>query len=101
VIVEYIRYHIAPEQAEEFVKAYDAAGEVLDASPHCKSYDVSRCSEDAEQFIVRIIWDSAEGHLKGFRGSPEFQRFFTLVRPFFAGIAEMRHYEPVLSREYD
>jgi len=98
VVVEYIRYRIAPEQTDAFVQAYTAAGVPLLASPNCLSYEVSRCSEEPDHFIVRIVWDSADGHLSGFRKSPEFQRFFTLVRPFFEGIQEMRHYEPVAGR---
>ena len=49
---------------------------------------MSSCS-----LILRIEWGSAEGHLKGFRGSPEFQTFLEAVRPFFNAIREMRHYE--------
>src|SRR5262249_24965405 len=41
-----------------------------------------------------IRWDSVEGHLKGFRGSPAFQRFLALVAPYFNQIEEMEHYEP-------
>lgn len=40
-------------------------------------------------------WDSADGHLKGFRGSAEFREFLPLVRPFIESITEMRHYEVV------
>src|SRR5262245_20100808 len=32
--------------------------------------------------VVRIEWDSGEGHLAGFRQSPEFRGFFEAVRPF-------------------
>ena len=34
-----------------------------------------------------------EGHLHGFRGSPEFRSFLGAVQPFFNDIEEMRHYE--------
>ncbi len=43
--------------------------------------------------MLRIEWDSAEGHLQGFRSSPEFREFFANVRPYVGAIAEMRHYE--------
>ena len=100
MVVEYIRYRIAQDRVEEFVKAYEAAGEPLRESPHCLSYEVSQCTEDPEQFIVRMLWDSVDGHRTGFRGSPQFRRFFPLVQPFFEGIQEMRHYEPVVSHEH-
>jgi len=49
--------------------------------------------EKSENYILRIEWDSLEGHMKGFRSSPEFQLFFSAVQPFFNNIEEMRHYE--------
>jgi hypothetical protein len=41
--------------------------------------------------------DSEDGHLSGFRQSPEFRRFFEAVGPFVHDIQEMRHYEITLS----
>jgi quinol monooxygenase YgiN len=93
MIVEYIRYRIAAEQATAFEDAYRAAGASLDASPHCERYEVARCSEDSSAYVVRIEWDSVEGHMNGFRASPEFRSFFAAVRPFVGQIEEMRHYE--------
>ncbi|MGB7955779.1 MAG: hypothetical protein WCF23_17535 [Candidatus Nitrosopolaris sp.] len=43
--------------------------------------------------MLRIEWDSLEGHMKGFRSSPEFQVFFEAVKPLFNDIEEMQHYE--------
>jgi hemoglobin len=99
VIVEYVRYTVPAERAAQFEQAYEEAAGPLLASPNCLGYDVARCSEDPTSYVVRIHWDSAEGHLKGFRGGPEFARFFALVKPFFADIAEMRHYDIVSSHQ--
>ena len=93
VIVEYIRYTIADEQQEAFVEAYRQAAEPLDASAHCLSYELSRCTEEPGSYILRIEWDSAEGHMQGFRRSPEFRRFFRHIQPYVGDIQEMRHYE--------
>ena len=77
----------------EFEQAYADAAGPLGASPHCLAYELARCAEDPSQYVLRIEWDSAEGHLQGFRRSPEFGRFFAAVRPFVGDIQEMRHYE--------
>jgi quinol monooxygenase YgiN len=95
VIVEYIRYTVPAEQVEQFERAYDEAAKHLLASPNCLGYDVARCSEEPASYIVRIHWDSSEGHIEGFRKSEHFPPFFALVKPFFADIAEMRHYDLV------
>ena len=97
MIVEYIRYNIDGARAEAFEHAYRRASEALQASEHCERYEVSRCTEDPTQHVVRIEWDSEDGHLSGFRQSPEFRGFFEAVGPFVHDIDEMRHYQVTLS----
>ena len=93
MIVEYIRYNIDDGRAEAFEQAYRRAAEALDSYQHCQRYEISRCSEDPTQHVVRIEWDSEQGHLSGFRQSPEFHSFFEAVGPFVNDIEEMRHYQ--------
>lgn len=93
MVIEYIRYTVPAERADEFVDAYRRAGAALDADPHCGRYEVARGVEEPEHFVVRIEWDSVEGHEQGFRRSPGFGQFFAAVEPFFAVIDEMKHYQ--------
>lgn len=93
MIVEYIRYKIDESRRNAFEKAYVQAGESLAASKYCLAYELTRCTEDAQQYILRIEWDSADGHMKGFRSSPEFKTFFAAIQPYVKDIEEMRHYE--------
>jgi quinol monooxygenase YgiN len=100
MVVEYIRYTVDDARAAAFAEAYRQAAVALDASEHCERYEVSRCSEDPTRHIVRIEWDSEEGHLTGFRRSAEFAGFLEAVRPFVHDIEEMRHYHVTLSSGY-
>jgi quinol monooxygenase YgiN len=97
MVVEYIRYSIDNGRAAAFEEAYRRAADSLEASEHCERYEISRCTEDSTQHVVRIEWDSEEGHLSGFRQSPEFRSFLEAVGPFVHGIEEMRHYQVTLS----
>jgi quinol monooxygenase YgiN len=99
MIVEYIRYSIDTDRAQAFEQAYRRAAEALEASEHCERYEVSRCREDPTQHVVRIEWDSEEGHLSGFRRSTEFRRFFEAVGPFVNDIEEMRQYQVTLASD--
>jgi len=98
MIVEYIRYTIPAERRDAFEAGYGEAQRALAASGHCLGWELSRCVEESSSYILRIEWDSAEGHMQGFRKSPEFAAFFAAVRPFFHDIAEMRHYEATAVR---
>ena len=92
MIVEYIRYTIDDGRASAFEAAYSDAQASLAASPHCLGWELARCTEDPTGYILRIEWDSEEGHLRGLRASPEFRAFFGSIRPYVGDIAEMRHY---------
>jgi quinol monooxygenase YgiN len=93
MIVEYIRYRVDPSHAAEFIRAYEAASQSLRESPHCFGYELTQCMEAPESYVLRIMWDSADGHIKGFRTSAQFKPFFAAVQPFVNDIEEMRHYE--------
>lgn len=93
MVVEYIRYSVPADQAEQFEQAYRQAGEVMEADPHCLRWEMARGVEEPEHFVVRIEWDSIEGHEQGFRASARFGEFFAAVRPFFSAIEEMKHYQ--------
>ena len=93
MIVEYIRYTIAEDRRGAFEDAYRRAQWALSVSPHCLTYELARCVEEPAAYTLRIEWDSLDGHLQGFRRSPEFRAFFQEVRPFVDAIEEMRHYE--------
>lgn len=94
MIPEYIRYHLKTHTAEELIAAYSAAGEHLRAAPECLSYELSRCTDAEDLFILRIEWQSARDHLEVFRKGEHFPPFLALIRPFIGEIEEMRHYEP-------
>lgn len=93
MIVEYIRYDIPVQDAEAFEADYAQAGRSLDASSHCLGYELSRCLDERACYILRIEWDSVEGHMQGFRQSGEFRQFFAAIKPWVNRIQEMRHYE--------
>jgi quinol monooxygenase YgiN len=93
MIVEYIQYRIPRERKRQFEEAYANASESLNASKHCHMYELTHSAEEPELYTLRIEWDSLDGHMKGFRSSPEFGDFFRYVQPFFNDIQEMRHYE--------
>jgi quinol monooxygenase YgiN len=95
MIIEYIRYEVEVEsaRADALIAAYTEAAVSLRASTHCLGYELSRASESPATFVLRIEWDSASGHMEGFRKSPEFRAFFAAIAPFVKQIVEMRHYD--------
>jgi heme-degrading monooxygenase HmoA len=94
-VIEYIRYEFTPDGTDDFEAAYRAVGRFLSGSPHCRSWELARGVEEAGRFVVRIEWDSIEGHVQGFRGSPEFAQFFGTLSAFAGQRLEMGHYRAI------
>lgn len=97
MIVEYIRYETAGDQADKLLDAYRRASKHLDAAPECLRYEVAQGVEEPSMVIVRIEWTSVEAHERSFRGGPHFPPFLEQVRPFISMIREMKHYRQVTS----
>ncbi|WP_432934474.1 group II truncated hemoglobin [Microbispora sp. CA-135349] len=89
---------MARQDAGEFEEAYRRAAQSLAAAPQCVDYELSRCVEEPECYVLRITWTSAEDHLRGFRGGEHFGTFFGEIKPYVRQIEEMRHYEPTAVR---
>jgi heme-degrading monooxygenase HmoA len=98
MIVEYIRYEIPEAEAQEFIEAYRSALSDVDASEHSLGYELTRGVEEPRKFTVRLLWDSVEGHEKGFRSSPQFKSFLPKIRKYIGAIQEMKHYEVLESK---
>ncbi|MEV6173214.1 antibiotic biosynthesis monooxygenase [Streptomyces sp. NPDC051954] len=96
--VEYIRYRIPEQQSAEFLAAYTRAAAQLAAAPQCVDYELTRCEEDFEHYVLRITWTSTEDHLEGFRKSDLFPDFLSAIRAYIGHIEEMRHYRPTTVR---
>ncbi|MFF3344351.1 group II truncated hemoglobin [Streptomyces sp. NPDC002779] len=96
--VEYVRYRIPEQQSAEFMAAYTRAAASLAAAPQCVDYELARCDEDFEHYILRITWTSTEDHIEGFRTSELFPPFLAEIRSFISNIEEMRHYMPTSVR---
>ncbi|RQP23866.1 antibiotic biosynthesis monooxygenase family protein [Piscinibacter terrae] len=95
MVIEYIRYGLTDDaQATAFERDYALAARFLDDSEHCLSYQLARCVDQPLQYILQIRWDSADGHLQGFRRSAGFADFVRLVGPYTRQLLEMRHYQP-------
>jgi heme-degrading monooxygenase HmoA len=92
-MVEYIRYRMPADTGDRFVEVYGRAGEYLARSAHCRGWELRRGVEDPERFVVRIEWDSQDGHEQGFRGSDLYEPFLGLLRPFAPHREEMAHYD--------
>jgi heme-degrading monooxygenase HmoA len=86
---------VRPGLEPEFEAAFRTAQKILASMPGYRSHDPRRCVERPGEYILLVHWDSLEAHEKGFRGSPEYQQWKSLLHHFYDPFPTVLHYEPV------
>jgi heme-degrading monooxygenase HmoA len=93
MILEMAVLHVKPGRAPEFQEAFRAAEPIIsDAVGHI-SHELHRCLEAPDRFLLLVRWQTIEDHTRGFRGSPGYQRWRTLLHHFYDPFPEVLHYE--------
>ena len=82
MIIEVVRYSIAPGEEPAFEDAYRRAGVLLEASSHCLGFSLMRATRERYRYLMTIYWDSPDGHLIGFRQSKDFREYQELLAPY-------------------
>ena len=93
MILEMAVLQVKPGRAAEFLDAFRTAELIIAASAGYLSHELHRCVEDPDQFLLLVRWRTLEDHTRGFRGSPEYQRWKALLHHFYDPFPTVLHYE--------
>jgi 2-hydroxychromene-2-carboxylate isomerase/heme-degrading monooxygenase HmoA len=78
-----------------FEGAFAEARALIAASEGCLSYELRRCVEKSERYLLLVRWRSLEDHTRGFRGSTAYQTWRALLHHFYDPMPTVEHYEPL------
>lgn len=92
MVIEIATLTVKEGENAAFEAAFGQAQRYIAQSEHCIRYALTHAVEDASRYVLRIEWDSLEGHVDGFRASAEYQEYRALLYPFYAAPVELFHY---------
>lgn len=96
MILERAIFAIKPGHAEQFEAAYAKARKLIESAKGCRKAEMRRGIENPDSFILLVLWDDVDAHMKGFRESEVFTQWRALLGPHFASPPAMEHYlEPL------
>ena len=93
MILEIADIRIRPGQQAAFDEAIQRGLRTVIA--HAKGFQgfkVNKGIESPERYILQIFWDTLEDHTVGFRESPAFTEWRSIVGPFFAQPPVVEHF---------
>ena len=99
MILEAAQLQVKPGQTEAFESAFREAQAIISAMPGYISHELQRCLEREGQYLLLVRWASVAAHEEGFRKSPQYQRWKTLLHHFYDPFPTVLHYEQVAGAE--
>ena len=99
MILEVAPLKIRSGMSAEFEAAFRTAQRIIASMPGYLSHELQRCIERADEYLLLVRWQSLEAHEVGFRKSPQYQDWKTLLHHFYDPFPTVSHYEAVEGAE--
>jgi heme-degrading monooxygenase HmoA len=96
VILEVAILDLKPSVAAEFEAAFKAASKIIATMPGYIDHELQHCVENCDRYILLVRWQQLEDHTVGFRQSPEYQEWRSLLHHFYDPFPTVEHYQMVL-----
>jgi heme-degrading monooxygenase HmoA len=93
MILEVAVLDVKPGMAPEFEAAFKKASTIIAAMPGYISHELQRCLEKENRYLLLVRWQSLEAHTIGFRRSPDYQKWRSLLHHFYEPFPTVEHYE--------
>lgn len=82
---------------KQFESAFEKASGIISQMNGYRRHELQRCVEQPGRYILLVRWDKLEDHTIGFRRSPEYQQWRSLLHHFYDPFPRVEHYESVLA----
>ena len=95
MILEAAVLQVRPGHSEAFESAFQEAQGIISSMPGYRSHELQRCLEREGHYLLLVRWDSVQDHEEGFRKSPQYQEWKSLLHHFYDPFPTVLHYERV------
>ncbi len=95
MILESAVLNVRPGRESAFEAAFGEARSIIASMPGFIALELQRCIEARNRYLLLVQWATLEDHTVGFRMSPEYQRWKTLLHHFYDPFPTVEHYEKV------
>jgi heme-degrading monooxygenase HmoA len=95
MILEVATLDVIPGQEAAFESAFREAQTIIAAIDGYISHELRRCIENPSRYLLLVTWETLEDHTIGFRGSPQYQQWKTLLHHFYDPFPSVEHFRQV------
>jgi len=96
MILEVAMLNIKPGQGPDFEKAFLKAAPIIMSMGGYISHELQRCLEVHDRYVLLVRWEKLEDHTKGFRESPLYEQWKSILHVFYDPFPTVEHFENVI-----
>ncbi len=93
--LEHALLPVVPGREADFETALSRAKSIIATMPGFRRLSLSRCVERPSTYLLLVEWERLEDHTEGFRSSAEYEKWRTLLHPFYDPFPVVEHFEQV------
>lgn len=91
-VLEHVVLNVRPGESATFERTFGEAKLIIAASPGFISMELRRCLEVENRYLLLVQWERLEDHMQGFRNSPGFEKWRSLLHHFYDPPPTVEHY---------
>lgn len=95
MILEVAMLQVKPGLEADFERAFKQASAIISAMNGYIHHELQRCIEVDGKYVLLVQWEKLEDHTNGFRESPRYQEWKTLLHHFYDPFPTVEHFEYV------
>ena len=95
MILEVAILDVIKGQESDFEGSFAEARKIISSMPGYINHELKRCIEKPSRYILLVNWEKLEDHTVGFRGSPNYQEWKTLLHHYYDPFPEVEHYRDI------
>ncbi len=96
MILEIAMLDVIPGQEAAFEDAFRKAQAIIAGMDGYISHELQRCLENSSRFLLLVKWETLEDHTVGFRGSPQYAEWKSLLHHFYDPFPTVEHFQQVI-----
>ena len=95
MILEIAMLQVKPGLEADYEQAFKKASAIISSMNGYIHHELQRCIEVDGKYVLLVQWENLEDHTIGFRESPEYQEWKTLLHHFYDPFPTVEHFERV------
>ncbi|MEK8132761.1 antibiotic biosynthesis monooxygenase [Paenibacillus filicis] len=92
MILEVAMLQVKPGMVNEFESSFRKASVIISSMRGYIHHELQKCVETENKYVLLVRWQTLKDHTVGFRGSPQYQEWKTLLHHFYDPFPTVEHY---------